>query len=123
MFTKDEILSLDTIADGAALYRFQEELQKVIDDILDPNTKPNATRKVILTLAIVPDEERNVAGFYVDCISKLAPVKPITGSIAIGKSSSGGVAREFKGQEDWIKNQEKQKVQPLRKVERGGEDD
>lgn len=43
-----EIVSLENIGRGAALERFDVELQKVLENVLDPNTKPTATRKVTL---------------------------------------------------------------------------
>lgn len=39
---------------GAILERVDYEMGKVIDNILDLNTKPNAKRKITVTLELIP---------------------------------------------------------------------
>ncbi len=90
-------LSLESLAHGAAVEIFNEELQRVLDNIQDPNTNAMATRKVTLTVEIKPNSERTFAeGVKVQCVSKLAANAPITTHLFLGRNSKGGgIASEF----------------------------
>lgn len=43
---------------GAFEERVDYEMDKVIQNILDPNTKATAKRKITLTIELTPDDER-----------------------------------------------------------------
>lgn len=49
-------MTLANLGGGAAVERFQEELQKVITNILDPNTEAQAKRSVVLKVTIKPEK-------------------------------------------------------------------
>ena len=54
--------SILQMARGAFQERVDLEMAKVIDNILDPNTKPTQKRKVTMTMEFVPDDDRqNIA--------------------------------------------------------------
>lgn len=66
---RDSIMSM---ARGAFEERVDYEMDKVIQNILDPNTKATAKRKITLTIELTPDDERrtiSVSGL--DSICKL----------------------------------------------------
>jgi hypothetical protein len=44
----EQFVSLETLGQGAAIELFSEELRKVLENVLDPNTKATATRSVTL---------------------------------------------------------------------------
>lgn len=50
---RDSIMSM---ARGAFEERVDYEMDKVIQNILDPNTKATAKRKITLTIELTPDE-------------------------------------------------------------------
>lgn len=52
---RDSIMSM---ARGAFEERVDYEMDKVIQNILDPNTKATAKRKITLTIELTPDDER-----------------------------------------------------------------
>lgn len=52
---RDSIMSM---ARGAFEERVDYEMGKVIQNILDPNTKATAKRKITLTIELTPDDER-----------------------------------------------------------------
>ena len=54
---RDSIMSM---ARGAFEERVDYEMDKVIQNILDPNTKATAKRKITLTIELTPDDERRV---------------------------------------------------------------
>lgn len=71
-----EVVSLDTLAGGAAVERFNYELQKALDNIGDVNTRAETTRSVSLTIKIKPNEERSGASVSIEIKSSLAHIKP-----------------------------------------------
>lgn len=66
---RDSILQM---ARGAFIERVDYEMNKVIDNILDPNTKATAKRKITLTIELAPDDERQTIGVSVTAKSTLA---------------------------------------------------
>ena len=86
--------SLTTLGRGAAIERFDEEMQKVLDNILDPNTKPDVMREVKLIVKVKPNKERDFAYVEIHCQSKLAPFDAVPTQIYIGKHKGKAVAFE-----------------------------
>lgn len=91
---QDDKVSLENLGSGAAVELFDAELQKVLANILDPNTKATVGRSVTLTVKIKPDEDREYGSVEIHCTGKMAPVKPFPTNIFIGKSKGEAVARE-----------------------------
>ena len=56
---RDSIMSM---ARGAFEERVDYEMDKVIQNILDPNTKATAKRKITLTIELTPDAARDLHG-------------------------------------------------------------
>lgn len=110
MFTKEDPMSLKNLGDGAAIEKFDEELQKVLDNIIDPNTKPDAVREVKLSVKIKPDDNRNIGAISILSDSKLAPDEEFVTSCVIGKLNGKGLAREFKGQQSLFPDADGDKV-------------
>lgn len=50
--------SIVEMANGAFIERIDYEMKKVIANILDPNTKATAKRKLTVTFEFAPDDER-----------------------------------------------------------------
>ena len=75
---------------GAILERVNYEMGKVIDNILDPNTKPDAKRKLTLTLELTPDAERQQITVRTVAKSVLVPTDAITTSLYITSQPGTG---------------------------------
>lgn len=90
----EQFVSLETLGQGAAIEMFADELKKVLNNILDPNTKASAKRSITLTLEIKPDEDRSFASTSLEVKSKLAPAKPVGVPIYIGQHAGQSVATE-----------------------------
>lgn len=71
-----EKTSILEMAQGAFQERADLEMNRVIDNILDPNTKANAKRKIVMTIELTPDSKRQQIHVSVSAQSKLAPVEP-----------------------------------------------
>lgn len=84
--TRNSILQM---ARGAFLERADYEMEKVIDNILDPNTKATGKRKINLTLELVPDEDRSRIHVSVTAKSVLIPTNPVTTSLFITSNQDG----------------------------------
>jgi len=83
--TDERLVSLETMNGGAAIELFNEELQKVLNNIGDPNTKPDAAREINLKVKIKPDEKRRYADVSMQTTTKLAPVRETTTVFWLGK--------------------------------------
>jgi hypothetical protein len=90
----EQFVSLDTLGQGAAIEKFEDELNRVLENILDPNTKPTAARSVTLTVTVKPDEDRSFANTMIEVKSKLAPSRAVGTAIYIGRHAGRAVATE-----------------------------
>lgn len=92
-----EITSLSEMANGAVNERFNYELQKVVENICDPNTDPKKKRKITLTMVIEPDAKREQAHISIETKTTLCPAQPELTTIIIGVDKNGQqTARELK---------------------------
>lgn len=87
--TLGEPLSFDNLGAGAAEERFEDALKKVLANILDPNTRPQTAREIILRVKIKPSEDRTDADVIIACDTKLASDKAFPTKIFIGRDVSG----------------------------------
>jgi hypothetical protein len=81
--------SILRMAAGAIEEKVDYEVSRVIDNILDLNTKPDAKRKITVTLEFVPDAERKRIGLFVNAKSTLVPTSPVSTSMMITADSNG----------------------------------
>lgn len=81
--------SLLQFAKGAIQERVDYEVARVVDNILDMNTEAKAKRKVVLTVEMVPDDDRQVVKIAASAKSTLAPVTPIGTSLVITADGNG----------------------------------
>ena len=88
-------VSLSTIGGGAAVERFDDELRRVLDNIIDPNTPPKAMRKVTLEVKIKPDVDREIGQVEIVVKSQIAPAEAYETKFIIGKDMGRGVATEY----------------------------
>lgn len=93
MVTNEERVSLANLARGAALERFDDELQRVLNNIADPNTA-EGMRELKLTVKIKPDASRSTGKVEIICSSKTQPAKPCATTIFIGQEGRQAIAFE-----------------------------
>lgn len=91
---QEQFVRLDSLGQGAAIEKFEDELNRVLENILDPNTKPTVTRSVTLTVTVKPDEDRSFANTLIEVKSKLAPSRAVGTAIYIGRHGGRAVATE-----------------------------
>lgn len=66
-------ISLDSLAGGGLSERINRELAKVAENILDPNTKADATRTLTIKIKIKPNKKRQAGDAEIIVDSSLVP--------------------------------------------------
>lgn len=89
---RDSIMSM---ARGAFEERVDYEMDKVIQNILDPNTKATAKRKITLTIELTPDDERRTIGVQVTAKSTLAATNPVATALYVTSDGNGELVVAF----------------------------
>ena len=82
--------SILEMSQGAILERVDYEMQKVIDNILDPNTKPDAKRKLTVTLTLTPSADRKTITVNTTAKSTLVATDAITTGLFITNNPVNG---------------------------------
>lgn len=91
-----EKVSIATLASGAVEERFEDELQNILKNIMDPNTEWKPKRKINLTVVFEPTEDRDFSRVTFNVKSVLAPQKAVATALYIGKDGKGrAVAAEM----------------------------
>lgn len=74
-------VSLANLGGGVIPERWQQAMEEVAYNILDPNTEPEDLRTITVTIAFTPTEERGMANGSVSVVTKLAPLRSIPFSL------------------------------------------
>jgi len=87
-------VSLDTIAEGAAVELFDGALAEILRDIDNPNTAPETVRTITLEFKFKPDEQRESMAVLVSVKTKAAGPCPAAKRLWIGHKGGQLVALE-----------------------------
>jgi hypothetical protein len=92
-------LNILNMAKGALVEQAEIEIQKILENIADPNTDEKKTRKLSITVSFKP-LDRESAAIEVVTKSTVSPYKPVTTQVFIGRDNDGVVMAEeyIKGQ-------------------------
>lgn len=108
-------VNLETFAGGALQEKFDDAMERVLVNMTDPNTPWKNKRKIIVEVSFEQNEDRDDSSVNVSVVPKLAPVKPVSTRMAIGKDLKTGevFAEEYGSQcrgqmtmEDYQRQQE-----------------
>lgn len=86
-----KIIDLNTFANGALAEKVNIELQKVLENIADPNTDHKKARKVTVTMTLKANERRNLANVLVDAKSALSPSVGVESELIIDFTPDGSI--------------------------------
>lgn len=86
-----KIVDLNSFANGAMAERLNQELQKVLDNVVDPNTDPKKVRKVTMVVSIASNENRELANVSVQVKSTMAPAKNIESQLIMDYDNNGKI--------------------------------
>lgn len=84
-------VDLQSLNNGALQDLFSEELEKVLENIADPNTGPEATRSITLKVDIKPQKDRLSAVTKVSVTSKMAPSQPHVSFVHFDHDGAGNL--------------------------------
>jgi len=82
-------LTLEGFAHGALRERFADELQRVVDNIDDPNTEPEKVRSITIKVAFRPDGDRSSAKVETTVSTKLAGPVASTSRVFLSRMGTG----------------------------------
>jgi hypothetical protein len=83
-------INLATLGGGVMAARFDEELAKVVENILDLNTEATRKREIVLRVSIKPTADRNMGVIGISADSKLAPVTSFATKGFFGRRRTDG---------------------------------
>ncbi len=92
---EDEILDINKLAGGAIQEAIHFALGECFENIKDPNTEPEKVRKLVITMELRPDENRQVIKTKTTCKTTLVPVNSITTSLFLDRNGEKVVATEL----------------------------
>lgn len=82
--------SILEMSQGAILERVNYEMGKVIENILDPNTKPDAKRKLTISLVLTPSADRKTITVNTTAKSSLVATDAVTTGLFITSQPGSG---------------------------------
>lgn len=93
--SKERTLCLETLREGAAVERFNDELSVVLKNMVDFNTDAKVKRNITLKVEFTPNEDRTNFNERITCTSKLAPPRAVEGFGYIKQTNEGIEASEY----------------------------
>ena len=83
-------VNLEQLAGGALQEKFDDAMDKVLKNMMDPNTPWKNKRAITVTVTFEQNEERDDVNVAVNVTTKMAPVKGIATKMSIGKDLKTG---------------------------------
>lgn len=91
MQTEEKAKSILEMGRGAIMERVDYEMAKVIENILDENTKATGVRELTVKIKFTPDDKREVIKVDTVASSKLQPTNSIVTALYLGKDQKGNI--------------------------------
>lgn len=70
-------VDIANLAGGAMAERINRELQKLAENVMDPNTRADAVRTLTISIKIKPNEARQLGAADIEVKSSLVPAKGV----------------------------------------------
>lgn len=87
-------INIESLKNGAVAERFNDAIARIIENVMDKNTDHKVIRKVVISLTMKPNEDRELVDTKIDVKTTLAPPKVLQTMIAIGRSGENVGASE-----------------------------
>lgn len=87
--------SILEMAYGSIMERADYEMEKIVENILNENTDPEAKRTMTLKLVFEPSPDREMVNVNVQASSKLAPFVSLRVGLRVGRSGGACYAKEL----------------------------
>jgi hypothetical protein len=82
-------INIGNICEGALVEAFAVELDKVLKNIMDPNTEARAKRSITFEVAFHPKDDRVQVNTEFSSKTRLAGLIPVNQKIFVGKDAEG----------------------------------
>lgn len=92
---KVNVKSILEMARGGIQELVDYEMSRILDNILDANTKPTAKRKLTISLEFTPDDNRQMVAVASSVKSALATTNPVQTALYLSATDKGVVATEM----------------------------
>ncbi|MCP4897586.1 MAG: hypothetical protein GY906_11495 [bacterium] len=113
------MFTIGDLSKGAVGAEIEDALQRIFEDIVDPNKSREAVRSVSINLSIKPDKKRQDADVKVTVVPKLAPPPSVETRVVFGMTRNGVEAEEMqRNLPEYYENEEQ--PTPLREVSGDG---
>lgn len=86
-----EIKTVSDLNYGAVNEQFAKAWDQLVENMLDPSTKAKEARSIVITIKVVPSEDRSMALTEVDVKTKLAPIMTDSGSFILDTDDTGRI--------------------------------
>lgn len=83
-------ISLDTLARGAFVEKFNSALSEIAENIQNPNTEAAAKRGITITIKFSPNKNRQMVNTQIAISTKLAPAEAIDTELVVGTNVKNG---------------------------------
>lgn len=91
MQTAEKMKSILEMGRGAIMERVDYEMAKIIENILDENTKATGTRELTVKIKLTPDDRRGIIKVDTAASSKLQPKNSIVTALCLEKDWDGEI--------------------------------
>ena len=98
-------ISIAALAGGAVQERFEYELNKVLENIADMNTRAKTKRKLTLTLTFEANEKRDDISVDIQSKISVAPIKPLETRFYLDKDIKTNTVKAQEARSGEMKNQ------------------
>lgn len=116
--------SLANLAEGAAIELFDQEMTRVLENILDPNRQTKKVREINLKVMFTPTDAPGIVMTTTKISSKLAGRRSVSSHMMVEYTERGIVARELHQQQKFGFEDELEKEAENRLYQlRGGKTD
>ena len=114
-------IDMEQFANGAFTTQINRAMEEVTKNIQDPNTDATAARKITVTIAFKPNEQRDFVATGVQTKTALAPALGAVTAISMGKNLKTGeveaveIGNQIPGQMSMEEVQEQEDAHPPQK--------
>jgi len=102
-------VTLENLGGGVLAEKFDVSWQRVMDNLMDPNTKQSVNREINIKIKIKPSEEREICNLEIECTEKLAP--------DYGYGTMVFIDKDIKGKHEAFENNPRQPQLPFKEKE------
>lgn len=112
--------NLEEFAGGALSVQFNKALRQVAENITDPNTDPKKARKILVTVTLKPNDQRNFIATGVETKVALAPELGAVTALSMGRDLESGevdcveIGNQIPGQLSFADYEKQTEPEPVR---------